>query len=49
MAMVTLIRGAKVYQPEYTGMKDILVLNGKIAAVGENLKADSAAAWKWKK
>ena len=40
MAMVTLIRGAKVYQPEYTGMKDILVLNGKIAAVGENLKAD---------
>ena len=40
MAMVTLIRGAKVYQPEYAGMKDILVLNGKIAAVGENLKAD---------
>ena len=40
MAMVTLIRGAKVYQPEYAGMRDILVLNGKIAAVGENLKAD---------
>lgn len=40
MAMVTLIRNAKVYQPEYAGAKDILVLNGKIAAVGEKLKAD---------
>ena len=40
MAMVTLIRNAKVYQPEYAGVKDILVLNGKIAAVGEKLKAD---------
>ena len=40
MAMVTLIRNAKVYQPEYAGVKDILVLNGKIAVVGEKLKAD---------
>lgn len=40
MAMVTLIRNAKVYQPEYAGVKDILVLGGKIAAVGEKLKAD---------
>lgn len=40
MAMVTLIRNAKVYQPEFAGVKDILVLNGKIAAVGEKLKAD---------
>ena len=40
MAMVILIRNAKVYQPEYAGVKDILVLNGKIAAVGEKLKAD---------
>ena len=40
MAMVTLIRNAKVYQPEYAGVKDILVLNGKIAAVGEKLMAD---------
>ena len=40
MAMVTVIRNAKVYQPEYAGVKDILVMNGKIAAVGENLKAD---------
>ena len=40
MAMVTLIRNAKVYQPEYAGVKDILVLGGRIAAVGEGLKAD---------
>lgn len=40
MAMVTLIRGAKVYQPENAGVKDILVLNGTIAAVGDRLKAD---------
>ena len=25
MAMVTLIRNAKVYQPEYAGVKDILI------------------------
>lgn len=40
MAMVTLIRNAKVYQPEYAGVRDILVLGGKIAAVGEKLQAD---------
>ena len=38
--MVTIIRNAKVYQPEYAGAKDILVLGDKIAAVGEGLKAD---------
>ncbi|HIZ21854.1 MAG TPA: beta-aspartyl-peptidase [Candidatus Blautia faecigallinarum] len=38
--MATIIRNAKVYQPEYAGRKDILILNGKIAAVGENLTAD---------
>lgn len=40
MAMVTLIRGARVYQPEDAGVKDILILNGTIAAVGDRLKAD---------
>ena len=40
MAMVTLIRNAKVYQPEYAGVRDILVLGGKIAAEGEKLQAD---------
>lgn len=38
--MVTIIRNAKVYQPEYAGVKDILVLGDRIAALGENLKAD---------
>ena len=40
MSIATIIRNAKVYQPEYAGRKDILILNGKIAAVGENLTAD---------
>ena len=38
--MVTIIRNAKVYKPEYAGVKDILVLGDRIAALGENLKAD---------
>lgn len=38
--MVTIIRNAKVYQPEYAGVKDILILGDRIAAVGEHLRAD---------
>ncbi|HJB88213.1 MAG TPA: beta-aspartyl-peptidase, partial [Candidatus Blautia excrementigallinarum] len=41
-----IIRNAKVYQPEYAGVKDILILGDKIAAVGENLKADFGGALK---
>lgn len=44
MGMVKIIRNAKVYQPEYAGVKDILILGDKIAAVGENLKADFGGA-----
>ena len=40
MAMVTIIKHAKLYQPEYAGVKDILILGVTIAAVGEKLKAD---------
>ena len=40
MAMVMILRNAEVYQPEYAGRKDILILGRTIAAVGENLKAD---------
>lgn len=40
MSMVTIIRNAKVYQPEYAGIRDILILGGKIAAIGEKLQAD---------
>ena len=46
MGMVKIIRNARVYQPEYAGVKDILILGDKIAAVGENLKADFGAALK---
>ena len=42
--MVKIIRNARVYQPEYAGVKDILILGDKIAAVGENLKADFGGA-----
>lgn len=42
--MVKIIRNANVYQPEYAGVKDILILGDKIAAVGENLKADFGGA-----
>ena len=38
--MVTIIRNAKVYQPEYAGVKDILILGDRIAAIGEHLRAD---------
>lgn len=38
--MVTIIKNVKVYKPEYAGVKDILILAGKIAAVGEALRAD---------
>ncbi len=44
--MVKIIRNARVYQPEYAGIKDILILGDKIAAVGENLKADFGGALK---
>ena len=40
MSMVTIIRNAKVCQPEYAGVKDILILAGKIAAVEENIRFD---------
>ena len=38
--MVTIIRKVKVYQPEYAGVKDILILGDRIAAIREDLRAD---------
>ena len=40
MSIVKIIKNAKVYEPEYLGIMDILILGDKIAAVGENLTAD---------
>lgn len=36
--MITILRNATVYAPEYQGKKDILLLAGKIAAVSESLE-----------
>ena len=38
--MVIIIRSAQVYQPEYAGKKDLLILGDQIAALGENLQAE---------
>lgn len=37
--MVTIIRNTKVYQPEYAGVKDILILGDRIAAVSGDRKS----------
>ena len=42
--MVTIIRNAKVYQPEYAGIKDVMLIGSQIGALGENLKADLGGA-----
>lgn len=44
MSMVTVIRNAEVYQPEHAGVKDILILAGKIAAVEKNISLDLGGA-----
>lgn len=38
--MVIIIRNVQVYQPEYAGKKDLLILGDQIAALGENLQAE---------
>lgn len=38
--MITLIKKAKVYQPEYLGIKDVLLIGDKIGAIGDDLTAD---------
>ncbi|QOX63045.1 beta-aspartyl-peptidase [Anoxybacterium hadale] len=38
--MITIIRNAKVYQPEEAGRKDILLIDGKIGAVAENISLE---------
>ena len=42
--MITIIRNAKVYQPEYAGIKDVMLIGSQIGALGENLKADLGGA-----
>jgi len=38
--MITLIKRAEVYAPEYAGVKDVLLLGDKIAAVAEDISFD---------
>lgn len=38
--MITLIKNATVYEPEFAGKKDILILAGKIAAISDQLEID---------
>lgn len=38
--MITIIRKATIYSPEYLGIKDILLVGNKIAAIEENIKVD---------
>lgn len=39
-AMVKIIRNIKVYKPEYIGSKDVLIIGGIIASIGENIQVD---------
>lgn len=35
--MITIIKNAEVYKPEPAGIKDVLLINDKIAAIGDNI------------
>lgn len=39
--MITIIKNAEVYKPERAGIKDVLLLNGRIAAIDENISIDA--------
>ena len=38
--MITIIRNIKIYKPEYVGIKDVLIIDGKIANIGENIQVE---------
>jgi beta-aspartyl-dipeptidase (metallo-type) len=42
--MITIIRNAEVYQPDHAGKKDVLLIDGKIGAVGDGIKVTVANA-----
>ena len=39
--MITIIRNADVYKPEHIGVKDVLLLGNKIAAVDDNISIET--------
>lgn len=38
--MITIIRNAEIYKPEYAGVKDVLLIGNKIAAIDEHISFD---------
>lgn len=42
--MITIIKNADVYKPEHIGIKDVLIVDGKIAAVNEHISIDTNGA-----
>lgn len=38
--MITIIKNIKVYKPEYAGIKDVLLIGGKIADIGDDIRVD---------
>lgn len=42
--MITLIKGIKVYAPEYLGIKDVLLIGDKIGAIEDEIGIDSGNA-----
>jgi beta-aspartyl-dipeptidase (metallo-type) len=40
--MITIIRNAEIYKPEYAGVKDVLLIGNKIAAIDDNIQFNSS-------
>ena len=40
--MITIIRNAEVYKPEKVGIKDVLLVGDKIAAIDDHIAIDLA-------
>ncbi len=38
--MITIIRNADVYKPEHAGIKDVLLVDGKIASIADNISVE---------
>lgn len=38
--MITIIRNAEIYKPEYAGVKDVLLIGNKIATIDNNISFD---------
>ena len=47
--MITIIRNADVYKPEHLGIRDVLLIGNKIAAIGSNISVEMNGMLKfWK-